>query len=821
MHKRGLRGSGNSKGQVTIFMIIGILVLFAVAGILFITTRTSEEKLEAVREPVISKVPLEFQPLQAYTENCLQQIGKRGLLVLGQQGGYIYPELVGKFSSSNPTDADGVSLEPLKVPYWHYNQNPNTANSVVYTSLQPKLYASEDAEMSVEAQLGRFVAEKMGGCIDGYKPFTAQGFEVEVAAADTEVHVTNEAVAFLLTMPVTAARGEARAEMDQFYVKIPLRLKHYYEIANAVREAQVQHGFLEDQAMSLIDAFSSLDTTKLPPRESVTFDLVSTRFWLTDDIVANIKSVLNSYVPMLQFYKSHNFQHYNYPESNLKGLYQGQYNNLILPLEGAEDVEVRFNYFNWEPYVDVNDLEGVVKPEHIFMQRWFVAFGTQRYRTIYDLSYPVLVTVDDPLAFDNQGFQLNFALEGNIRNNDRAVDGVALSTALGVQKASLACRKVHWDAGPVKAIVVDSFTQEPLELVRIGITIPNQDDCELGMTDRKGQLESSVPPVYGGVLSFVKFDYLTNFYPIDTYELKNKSALVGYALGISPEPVIALHRLRPINLTVKKIPLGKCVTPLKCDYTLGTAGPVVIPFKDISCSLGEKRCFFEKGLFELPEQVWKYEANGSLSKYHEYYFTSSQGQVLESEEQAVVTLTRVADLQEGVYGAERVVVGVVQGSEKAEVELVPGKYKVETVITKDKPLLIPKDQRSLSFTLLTWENQIKFELAESKMDKIINGRVMWDTPETYLIITPEDLYNAKELEVYVPTQELDRVPASITVPQNQCGSIVCIPGIGCTVKACLKKEVQIPGRVIEEMQMMADMANISRNIRTPLEPQFK
>ena len=81
---------------------MGILILFIFSGALYLTKRVTKEELTAEGEPVIASIPQEFQPLQAFTEECLIQTARRGLLVLGQQGGYIYPELMGEFSSTDP-----------------------------------------------------------------------------------------------------------------------------------------------------------------------------------------------------------------------------------------------------------------------------------------------------------------------------------------------------------------------------------------------------------------------------------------------------------------------------------------------------------------------------------------------------------------------------------------------------------------------------------------------------------------------------------------------------------------------------------------------
>ena len=140
---------GNKKGQVTIFIIVGIIILFTFAGILYFTKTTVKETVSAEGEHIIATVPQEFKPITDYTEGCLNQIGKRGLQLLGQQGGYIYPEVAGKFSVNNPTNADGLDLEPLKVPYWYYNKAENSAQKISFASLQPRLYFNEDKEISI------------------------------------------------------------------------------------------------------------------------------------------------------------------------------------------------------------------------------------------------------------------------------------------------------------------------------------------------------------------------------------------------------------------------------------------------------------------------------------------------------------------------------------------------------------------------------------------------------------------------------------------------------------------------------------------------
>ena len=66
----------SSKGQVTVFIIIGIVVVLTAAGILFITQEVTTQSLLTSSEPIIISVPSQFQPIQKYTESCIYQEAK-------------------------------------------------------------------------------------------------------------------------------------------------------------------------------------------------------------------------------------------------------------------------------------------------------------------------------------------------------------------------------------------------------------------------------------------------------------------------------------------------------------------------------------------------------------------------------------------------------------------------------------------------------------------------------------------------------------------------------------------------------------------------
>ena len=760
----------NKRGQVTVFIIIGILILFTFAGIMYFNKTVIKEDITAEGNPVIADVPQEFQPIKAYTDNCLKQIGERGLLVLGEQSGYIYPELLGEYSVSAPTDSDGLNLEPLKVPYWHYNKLRNSEGKIEYVSLQPQLSADDDPEMSVEAQLSRFVEEKLDGCLNDYAAFSNQGFEVsytEEQAKEGIVTVGENTVNFWLKMQFTAKKGEAEYEFTQFYVKLPLRLKHYYEVAEEIRAAEINTSFLERQALNLITIYSAVDPEKLPPTDEMTFGSIPAIYWNELDVKGKVEDLLSSNVPLLRYLGSDNFYRYEYqPDSaavlDLTTLYQKNYDNMILPLELGQGVNVNFNYFGWPTYFQTNSKAGTIQPSPTRVSfPLLIDFTTNHYYTSYDISYPVLVSIEDPLALNGKGYTFNFALESNVRNNDFVKSGYVQPPPVGGVK-SMVCDVNQRNTELVSTIVLDAASRDHLEAVQIGFTVPFQDDCILGYSDSQGEFESSYPAVYGGVGSYMKEGYLTSFYPIDTSEYKDKTGIIGYAVEGYPEKVIELYPKKKVALNMKIMSLGKCI---------------------------EDNCFGQ-GIFGGGEEVLSYVPE-LLEEKHSWRFNGGVRSLTEKET-GTIFLQRVSGLHPGVYEDDFAAAGMVIEGNYGELELVPGVYKVSAMVMSKEPLVIPEMERCSGGI---WEaigcGDIEgccFLFEKMEFDSLMSGQLAWDEQEYYLMITPEELYSSSQITFNVLGFNLAGVPSS--------------------------------SRVVEDLQVMAQLGNYSQVLKQKLLPRF-
>ena len=581
----------------------------------------------------------------------------------------------------------------------------------------------------------------------------------------------------------------------------------------------------------MISVYSGPDSQKLPPISDLTFEPVSVVSWNEDIVQNNFKNVLVSYVPMLRFLGSRNFYYNLDPEGRL--LAQKVFDNMVLPLSGAEDLAVGFDYFGWNMYFNVNSNGETVQPEDTLVKFALIGFmfSQQRYETHYDASYPVLVTLDDPDAFNGEGYSFVFSLESNIRNNNLPEETETVIEPYPRPLTSFSCADEYKNTGVLRSVVVDSFTKEPVELVRVGFTIPELGECTMGLTNRHGALESKYPAVYGGVINFIRDDYLTNFYPIDTYKYQDQPAVLGYAVAELPQNAIEMHKIVTTKVKVQKKLFQKCIVPLEPTYTI-SASPALsiitlgaLPFEDISSKRGDRQCFFgPEGMLMLASSSpeIEFQVNNSLTELNEYYFFNGPHNLL-PEEKAVLTLERVKGFHGEVLEDDFAAAISLQGEEEQEVELVPGIYEVTGLVTLQQQVKILPERRCTAYSVLGLEKKECFDQEGSDMDSYVSGMLKWDTEATYLTITPEDLYTAKGITFFVPVQNILSVPEEISVPSHSCAALACLPGVGCVGETCVDKDIPIAGRVMEDMHVSGKIQEAASEptIRRALEPRFQ
>ncbi len=500
----------NKRGQITIFVIIGVIILFA--AIIFVSVKEEAAKKEIVPGVRVSseEVPTQFSPIKPFADSCINKIGTEALIKIGEHGGYISPEEFNMRANADPTAGNAVrfsSGSDLVIPYWFYLSSDNKCTGTCAFSYgRPPLYRSEDQAKSIEAQLDKYIDSNLNSCLNNFEVFREQGFIIDsIGKIKTTTTVAENDVVFFVDYPLQIKKGEAEAKISSFYVAVPLDLKKIYEIATLLTNLETEYKYLEKDALDLITGFSSVDGSDLPPMSASEFKFGSTKSWKKSSVKEQLQDMLAAYMQLLQVYGSRNYDYRSFAGNELK---ESLYNEgMLVPGNDAfSDVDIFFNYLQWWPvYFDLNCDGENCRGESASSS--FLSFmGIQRYNFLYDLSFPVLVNIYSPSSLKDKGYNFRFFLESNIRNN-KAMDYnfEPLKSAVASERSML-CDMDKWNSGEVTIEVKDS-QGTPLDDVQIGYTCAGE-SCFIGTT-KEGILKTKFPICVGGIISYLKEDYLS------------------------------------------------------------------------------------------------------------------------------------------------------------------------------------------------------------------------------------------------------------------------------------------------------------------------
>ena len=208
-------GKRGRKGQVTIAIVLGVLILL-VFGLLYATytflgdTGSRKRGTESVAD---------------YITECLSITAQSSLGVLGRQGGY--------------TTLESPYMEDLGTSYL-YNGTSNMPS------------VSE-----VEIQLGNFVNANIDTCLNGFEDF--EGVRVENGNPSTSVFVGEKETTFVMDYPITIIKGDQRITVEEFIANEQIDLEKILWLASKMVQSQVDHGMVDIDALE-----SDLDVILFP-----------------------------------------------------------------------------------------------------------------------------------------------------------------------------------------------------------------------------------------------------------------------------------------------------------------------------------------------------------------------------------------------------------------------------------------------------------------------------------------------------------------------------------------------------------------------------
>jgi len=473
------------KGQVTIYVIVGMIVLILM--ILLVSVRQNifitgwdQERQDALL------VPENVQEVRDFMLECVEKTGQDAINLMGLQGGYIdIPEDWIPPSPNNPFSNSLLLFQgqDFKTPYWFYK----SANGLLKYNIPKK--------ENMEVELANYMNTHLAICTLNFTIF--EEFNIDINEINSKAEIRDNRVLFTVDQPLTVNIQDFTFRFPKFYQDIDSNLGQLYGKAKEMLENMKENYYLEDFTIDILSVnknipFSDTETSCVP------------KFWNMGDIEREIKTDLEA----------------NIPHIKVDGTNYGKVANYFvwdLLNENNDNLHIDFRYSqNWPISIEAFPSKGGVltaapfgdptMEELAFVSSFLCIID---YNFIYDITYPVLISL-----YDDTGFVFQFANHVIIDNNQPRVN------ELGVDDYPDEESKICDSAvNSISVNVLNSETYQSLNGADIKLKCIST-VCDLGKTEvtNLGSVELSTlsPACFNALLTAEKDGYHKGREIVDT-----------------------------------------------------------------------------------------------------------------------------------------------------------------------------------------------------------------------------------------------------------------------------------------------------------------
>jgi len=193
------------KGQVTLFIILGIVILVLITFLFFIRSESLSSLLKSISERA-KVVPPEFKPQADLIKSCLYETSKDAVNLLGMQGGYI--------NVKQPF----VNYFGLKVTYLNYNSDNKVPDIGI-----------------MEKELENYIKDNARNCLINLSDVRiVKSGDIGVGA-----DVLNDRVGFNINWPVDVEKDGFKFQLNNFKFDVPIRVGELVSIVNKIVDRQI------------------------------------------------------------------------------------------------------------------------------------------------------------------------------------------------------------------------------------------------------------------------------------------------------------------------------------------------------------------------------------------------------------------------------------------------------------------------------------------------------------------------------------------------------------------------------------------------------
>jgi len=190
---------GYKRGQVSAFIIGGILVLFVVGLIIYFMSQSPGLRLKATTSTEMDHKAMQITP---YVEQCLKTTAVAGISMVGRQGGYLFPPI------DSVITADGTRA------FYYYRGD----------ELVPSIPL-------IQHELDLFVQTYLPYCLNDFNAFKEQGWDITTGTIASRASISPTAVSIDLDYPVTVKDKDYQKTFTTFSISLPSKFGTLYEVS--------------------------------------------------------------------------------------------------------------------------------------------------------------------------------------------------------------------------------------------------------------------------------------------------------------------------------------------------------------------------------------------------------------------------------------------------------------------------------------------------------------------------------------------------------------------------------------------------------------
>lgn len=420
------------RGQITVFIILGIVVLLAVGVIFYLRSEVSILKPGGI-------FSFKTTAVSTYVDSCLNDVSEKGLILLGDQGGYIeIPENIARDRKAGIwLDSKGVAV----IPFWYYKG-------------QQRIPSMDNMEEELEV----YVEEGLIDCLDNLEDFQKEYSTEEIRELDVKTKIGRKSVTFEAEYVLKVkSKDESTSSSDigRSGVEIDVNLKEMHDLATEITSSESVDMYFEKMTIDLMSMNPDIPFTGLEFH-------CGSLIWTIDSIKDELKYMLTQMVPQIRFrntdyapfleaeevyerFKEYGIQDFydeNYPERTLpRDAYA--YNRLLFNVSRNDYSDLKaMAYYNPSWSMDIYarpSNRGILKSNSMRGPAEYLRFlCINMYHFTYDVMYPLEIIIHDPESLYGTGFNFRFALPVTINHNegDKTDFGVSVFDIPAIEEAA-------------------------------------------------------------------------------------------------------------------------------------------------------------------------------------------------------------------------------------------------------------------------------------------------------------------------------------------------------------------------------------------------